>query len=57
MPSTPEEFKNKMMDIKERITFQVEAHESADELLCDLLVSLGYDEGVKIFYSIDKWYA
>lgn len=33
------------------------AHYLADDILCDLLESLGYTELVEVFYSIDKWYA
>ena len=33
------------------------AHRLADDILCDLLESLGYTELVEVFYSIDKWYA
>ena len=32
-------------------------HISADELMCDLLCSLGYDEGVEIFKNMMKWYS
>lgn len=33
------------------------AHYRADEILCDLLVSLGYDEIVKAYNKITKWYS
>lgn len=33
------------------------SHAKADELLCDLLKSLGYHETVKAFDELDKWYA
>lgn len=32
-------------------------HREADKLMCDLLVSLGYEEGVDIFNKHGKWYA
>ena len=34
-----------------------EAHYLADEILCELLCELGYDEIVDIFDNINKWYA
>lgn len=33
------------------------AHCTADEILCDLLLSLGYAETVKAWNEVDKWYA
>jgi len=32
-------------------------HEEADGVLCDLLRSLGYDDVVDVWVSVDKWYA
>ena len=34
-----------------------ESHVEADELLCALLSTLGFDDVVKRFKSIPKWYA
>ncbi len=34
-----------------------EAHIDADEVLCKLLLTLGYKEVVKEYEKIDKWYA
>ena len=34
-----------------------EAHYLADEILCEILYELGYDEIVDIFDNIRKWYA
>lgn len=34
-----------------------EPHETADEVLCELLRSLGYGDVVEIYDSFDKWYA
>lgn len=34
-----------------------DAHLEADELMAEVLSSLGYEEGVKIFFSHEKWYA
>lgn len=33
------------------------AHPLADEVLCDLLESLGYGDVVAAWRKIDKWYA
>lgn len=32
-------------------------HELADHLLCELLESLGYKEGVEVFRAMNKYYA
>ena len=33
------------------------AHGDADDLLCDLLNGFGFEEIVKIYNNVDKWYA
>lgn len=33
------------------------AHGDADDLLCDLLKSLGYEDVVTEYKRVDKWYA
>lgn len=33
------------------------AHNQADKILCDLLNWLGYDDVVKEFENLEKWYA
>ena len=33
------------------------SHKKADQLMCDLLETLGYGRGVKIFNKMGKWYA
>lgn len=33
------------------------AHVGADDVLCDLLESLGYQDVVSEYKKIDKWYA
>lgn len=33
------------------------AHAKADDLLCDLLDLLGYNEVVSTYYSVPKWYS
>jgi hypothetical protein len=33
------------------------AHSKADDVLCELLVALGYRDVVKEWGKVDKWYA
>lgn len=33
------------------------AHSNADDILCQLLISLGYQDVVDAWNKIDKWYA
>lgn len=33
------------------------AHHDMDDLMCEVLESLGYGEGVEIFRNTYKWYA
>ena len=55
---SPEDFKNKMQEIvkMENKDFE-EAHIKADKLMSDLLSSLGYTDGIKIYLDLDKYYA
>ena len=53
---TPEEFKEQMAKLA-RIEDQEGVHVLMDKLMCELLVNLGYEEGVEIFKATDKWYA
>ena len=32
-------------------------HSLADELLCGLLIELGFDEVVELYNALEKWYA
>ena len=54
---TPEEFRDKMLEIRETGGDPEATHGWADDTLCELLRSLGYGEGVAIFESLEKWYA
>lgn len=55
---TPEKFRDIMIDIKNDGNFDRElSHIEMDELMCKVLIELGYEEGVEIFRSTDKWYA
>lgn len=33
------------------------AHSRADEILCELLESLGYGKIVDLYYDVEKWYS
>lgn len=55
---TPEEFSYKMSDI-ELLHYDSpeESHLLMDLLMCDLLESLGYGNGVAIFKESCRWYS
>ncbi len=51
-----EEFRAKMKTLAE--SNEPESfHSYADELMCETLTELGYEEGVKIFEDEEKWYS
>ena len=52
---TSEEFVKKMSDIQKESCLE-KRHIAADMLMCHLLCSLGYKDGVAIFNAMDKWY-
>ena len=55
---TKDEFLTAMLELYDQYNDDPEAfHSSADDLMCDLLVGLGYEDGIKVFDSADKWYA
>lgn len=60
---TPEEFKKKMEELKpdpdsKSYCCDVEDnHKKMDDVMCELLRSLGYGEGIDIFEAAEKWYA
>lgn len=56
-PMGPEQFAVAMGEHFKGDYDQEAAHANADELLCKLLESLGYGDGVKVFREADKWYA
>lgn len=53
---TPEGFAWEMRLIARGDDEEVE-HSDMDDLMCELLTSLGYEEGVQIFKDAHKWYA
>ena len=54
----PKEFEKAMKSLSEdKDKDAEETHWDADELMCEVLVSLGYSAGVEIFRDMDRWYA
>jgi len=53
---TKEEFRDRMQKIFESKDKEWR-HAEADDLMCELLESLGYEEGTSVFRKADKWYA
>ena len=55
---SPEAFKKEMERIVEVKDWDIEVmHGQMDDLMCDVLKSLGYRSGVEVFLDTDKWYA
>lgn len=58
---TKEEFYHKMLALKEKYIDERDDKECfhcyADDLMCDLLIELGYGQGVEVFLDEPKWYA
>ena len=61
---TPEEFAKEMQTIRDEFIDDdrdwndlEDVHAAMDELMAEVLRSLGYVEGVTIFENTDKWYA
>ena len=52
---TPQEFKEKMKELESYDTEY--RHIKADELMCQLLISLGYEEGIEIYSNFLMWYS
>lgn len=56
--TSPEEFYQKMLKIKEDYEYDKEKlHGEMDDLMCEVLKSLGYGKGIGIFEDTDKWYS
>ena len=53
---TPQEFAEKMRKYARNHDTE-DGHARADALMCTVLASLGYQEGVKIFEEMERWYA
>lgn len=54
---TPEEFKLKMQTILTKYDDPESVHFKMDELMCEVLTELGYNDGVKVFENTEKWYS
>lgn len=52
----PEEFYKKMLDLAENYDIE-DGHYSMDELMCEVLKLLGYEKGIEVFESVERWYA
>ena len=53
---TPEEFKNRMCELSKNDDIE-ERHENMTGLMCKVLWSIGYKDGVRIYMDTEKWYA
>ena len=57
-PPTPDEFEQQMQHINAVFSGDAEMkHIAADAYLCETLERLGYSEGIKVFYDMQRWYA
>lgn len=55
---TPEEFAEKMRQISVKYFDNAEAaHGYGDDLLCEMLIELGYEKGIKIWINLERWYS
>jgi hypothetical protein len=55
---TPRQFLNKIKKIIKHSDGDYEdMHPSTDEAMEDLLISLGYQSGVKLIQDTERWYA
>lgn len=58
---TPEEFAEKMAELKHEYydirDDEEMVHIQMDDLMCDLLRSLGYGDGIDIFNHTPMWYS
>lgn len=55
---TPEKFKLKMNELATSSSLDKEdRHRRMDDLMCEVLRSIGYDDGIDVFEATSKWYA
>lgn len=54
---TPEEFWLKMCTIQTKHHNPEIIHIEMDELMCELLMQLGYNKGIEVFNNAEKWYS
>lgn len=56
--TAPKEFYEKMLQLKNNFEGDAEAvHINMDDLMCKLLSTLGYGDGVEVFCETGKWYS
>ena len=53
---SPSDFKNEMEKISMKHDWE-DRHLEADVLMGNLLDALGYNEGMKVFWAMERWYA
>ena len=54
----PDVFKNTMNELAVSTSLDKEdRHRKMDALMCEVLRSIGYDDGIDIFEETSKWYA
>lgn len=53
---TPAEFEDKMMEIA-AIGEPEEMHGRADDLMCEVLIDLGYAAGIRVYDKMERWYS
>jgi len=51
-----QEFEKRMREIA-KVKCSEDRHIMADSLLCDVLIQLGYGDGVEVYENIDKCYS
>jgi hypothetical protein len=56
-PPTPEEFYEKMLEIKESTDSSERVHINFDEYICEVLKSYGFHKGVEVFKNTELWYS
>ena len=56
-PPTPTEFKYKIKEIIDNKDGTETTHIELDLYICEVMESLGYTEGIRLFRGIPKWYA
>ena len=55
---TPARFEDEMIRISKIPGYDpADKHGKADDLMCEVLESLGYSAGVNIFLKMEKWYS
>lgn len=54
---TPEEFEERMKEIKNKNYDTEGCHIDMDDLMCKVLCRLGYSKGIEVYNDTGKWYA